>query len=300
MTKAAIAILGPGAVGGFLASVLKRAGNDVVCIASNQVAAGIKQDGIRLESGIFGNFVARPRSASRLQESPEFLLITVKATGLSEALDRVDSGLVKETVIVPFLNGIEHMEVLRRRFGPRVIAGAISIEVFRRSPQYAVHSSPSARITLASDNGLLRPATEDALNLFRSAGLETGRGESEAQILWEKLIRLNALACATTVSGKTIGELRGDPYSRKALESLVAEACAVAAAEGVLLYPAESMAYFDAMGTGQRSSMHRDFVAGKALELDAIAGAIIRRAEKNGIACPTINRFIDEIESRLH
>ena len=294
----AIAILGPGAVGGFLAGILWRAGNDVVCIGGEETVEGIMKEGITLESGIFGNFIARPRSASRLQESPEFLFITVKATGLFSALDRVRPELVKETVIVPFLNGIEHMGILRRRFGPRVIAGAVSIEVFRRSPQYVVHSSPSARITLASDGVSLRRALEDALSIFRNAGLKTDCGASEAQILWEKLIRLNALALSTTVSGKTIGELRADPDSRKALESLVTEACAVAAGEGAVSYPAESMAHFDAMGAGQRSSMYRDFAAGKALELDAIAGAIIRRAEKHGIACPTIIRFIEEIQRR--
>lgn len=300
MTKAAIAILGPGAVGGFLACVLERAGNNVVCIGSERTAAGIGRDGIRLESGLFGNFVARPRSTSLLQESPEFLFVAVKAAGLPEALDRVPPEFVEETVIVPFLNGIEHMGVLRRRFGPRVIAGAISIEVFRRSPQYVVHSSPSARVTLASDNGLLERATDDALDLLGSAGIRAGRGASEARILWEKLARLNALACVTTASGKTIGELRADPRRRKELESLVSEACAVAAAEGAACDPAESMAHFDAMGAGQRSSMHRDFIAGRPLELDAIAGAIIRRAESHGIACPMITHFIREIEARSH
>jgi 2-dehydropantoate 2-reductase len=84
-----VAVLGPGGVGGFLAAMLARAGDDVLVIAREQTVSALEGDRLRLESGRFGDFDVTVRSAARLEEPVDAVLVTVKATQLDDAVGRV-------------------------------------------------------------------------------------------------------------------------------------------------------------------------------------------------------------------
>src|SRR2546421_12867888 len=109
-----VAILGPGGVGGFVAGALDRAGIPVTVVAREPTAELIARDGIRVESVRLGaSFTARPRAVARLDEQLDFLIVAPKATALGEALERIAA---EPRVVVPLLNGLDHLEVLRDRF----------------------------------------------------------------------------------------------------------------------------------------------------------------------------------------
>src|SRR5579862_1190333 len=127
-----IAILGPGGVGGFLAGALDRAGTEVVLVAREESAAIIAERGLVVESARLGDFTAHPRAVPRLAEPVHVLLVATKATGLREALERIAEA---PPLVVPLLNGRDHLAVLRERFGAaRVAAGTIRIESDRPEP----------------------------------------------------------------------------------------------------------------------------------------------------------------------
>jgi len=299
LSNPSVAVLGPGAVGGFLSAVLWRAGVSVTCIGKEAAVEMITQHGIQVESVIFGNFVARPKAVARLNHTPDILFVTTKATTLQEALQRVAPRFVEKTIIIPLLNGIEHMQVLRARYGGRVVAAHISIEVMRRSPNQIVHTTPFARIKLASDGDVSMNRLTEIAQLFSRVGIETEVLESEAAVLWEKLVRLNAIACTTSASERPLGFIRTDPWWRKQLEGCVREGAAVATAEGVKTDPKVVMAQIDALPATLTTSMQRDIMAGKPSELDAIAGAVVRAGARHGIDCPVIKNLIDMINSRI-
>lgn len=299
MSNLSAAILGPGAVGGFLAAMLSRKGVPVTCIGREAVVETITQHGLRVESIVLGNFVARPKAVARLDREPDVLFVTTKATTLQEALERVDPLLVKNTVIIPLLNGLEHMQVLRARYNKRVVAGNISIEVTRRGLNRIAHTTPFARIKLASDGDVPTSRLAEIAQLLSSAGIETEVLESEAAVLWEKLVRLNALACTTSASDRSLGFIRSDPWWRKQLEGCVREGAAVATAEGAKTDSEVVMAQIDALPATLTTSMQRDIAAGKPSELDAIAGAVVRAGARYGIDCPVIKSLIEMIKSRI-
>lgn len=293
-----MAVLGPGAVGGFLAAVLWRGGIPVTCIATENTAEVINRQGISVESVVFGDFTARPKAVTRLDHEPDILFVTTKATTLEEALDRVDPRIVTDTVIVPLLNGLEHMQVLRARYGKRVVAGSISIEVSRRETNRIAHTTPFARIKLASDGDVPANRLTEIAQLLSSAGIETNVLESEAAVLWEKLVRLNAIACTTAASNRPLGFVRSDPWWRKQLEGCVREGAAVATADGAKMDSKEVMGQIDAMPATLTTSLQRDVAAGKPSELDAIPGAVVRSGARHGIDCRTIKGLMDMIKSR--
>src|SRR5205085_1416986 len=113
-------------------------------------------------------------------------------------------------LVVPLLNGLDHMALLREWFGSeRVAAGAIRIESDRVAPGRIVHTSPFLRVDIASDDPGLRPRVQTLAAGLEGAGIPALIGPSEAQILWSKLVRLCSLACTTAAFDAPIGEIRG-------------------------------------------------------------------------------------------
>jgi 2-dehydropantoate 2-reductase len=225
-----------------------------------------------------------------LPERVELLLVTVKAPALDDALTRVTAGA---DVIVPLLNGIEHPETIRARVDGRVVAGSVGlIEAYREDPTTIVQATPAMVMTLTSE------ADDRTVELLQLGGTEVRVDGSEREVLWEKLARQAAVAAATASAQRPIGELRADAAWRPRLEDAVAEACAVAAADGVDLPAAAQWEIIDAMPPRLTSSTARDVAAGRPSELDAITGAAVRAGRRLGVPTPTLDQLFEEAEER--
>lgn len=291
-----IAILGPGGVGGFVGAMLARSGTDVVVVGREPEVEVITTRGIAVESVPFGEFSARPAARTELATPAAVLLVATKAPSLGEALRRIQ---VVPDLVVPLMNGLEHMGLLRERFGAETVAaGAIRMEADRPEPGRVIQSSPAVRIELATDHPSLAGRVEQLAQLLGAAGIPTQIGAGEAQVLWSKLVRLNALAGTTSAADAPMGEIRDDPSWRAALVACVRETAAAANAAGATIDPAASLAELEAVHPLQRSSMQRDIAAGREPELDAILGAVIRAAARHGLECPTTVRLAAAIAAR--
>ena len=282
-----VAVLGPGAVGGVFAVPLTLAGVRVVCVSPAETAAAIRSDGLTLvRRG--DELRARPEAVEVLDEPVDVLLVTVKAPALEDALERVRS---EAAAVVPLLNGLEHVHRIRALLGGRVVAASVGrLEAYREGPTTIAQTTGAPVVTLAEDG--------DVAALFEAAGAEVRPGASERAVLWEKLVRLAPLAAATASTQQPVGDLRVDPGWRARLEASIAEACAVAAADGVALDPAEQWEIIDAMPPDLTTSTARDVAAGRPSELDAIAGAVVRAGRRLGVEAPTLERLLVEAEER--
>lgn len=288
-----LAVLGPGGVGGFVAAALDHAGVPAVVVAREQTAAAIARRGIDVESVRLGSFHAAPRARERVTlGGADTLVVATKANGLAAALERVegDPGLV-----VPLLNGLDHMPVLRARFGDDAVAAA-SIRIVSERPETGriLHTSRFLRIDIAPP----APRVERFAETLRGAGVPVDVLDSEPHVLWGKLVRLNALACATTAFDMPLGPIRDDPELRAQLRACVEEAAAVARAEGADADPARTMAEIDDAHGELTTSMQRDVAAGRDSELDAIAGSVLRAAARHGVECNTIERLAGRVAER--
>ena len=283
-----VAVLGPGAVGGVLAVGLAQAGVRVLCVARPATAAAIASDGLTLRHGRKAE-TARPEAVTELTEPADLLLVTVKAPALDEALGRVQA---PPATLIPLLNGIEHMRVLRERLpDSRVIAGSIGwIEALLERPGTVVQNTPRVVMTVSGD------ADAATVGLLERSRAEIRVNGGEAAVLWEKLARQAPVAAATAATQRPIGELRGDPELRRRLEQAIGETCAVAAAEGVELAPQEQWAIIESMPPLLTSSTARDMAAGRPSELDAITGAAVRAAHRTGIPAPALERLLADAE----
>ncbi len=293
-----VAILGPGGVGGLLAGVLERTGTDVVIVARESTAQTISERGLHVDSVMFGEFLAHPRAVARLEEPVDALIVATKASGLAPALERIAT---EPPLVLPLLNGLDHMAVLRERFSPeKVLAGAIRVEADRPAPGVIVHTSLFLLVDMAAGEESARAGMEALEKALTTAGVPVRTTNSQAQVMWSKLVRLNALACTTSAYDKLLGEIRSTPELRADLEGAIAEACAVGQAEGAAdVDPATAIAELELAHDTLGSSMQRDIASGRTPELDAIPGSVLRAGARHGIECPTIEKLVARIEARI-
>jgi 2-dehydropantoate 2-reductase len=286
-----IAVLGPGGVGGFVAAALTHAAATPVTLVARQATASqLARTGLSVRSRVLGEFTAAPALATKLEEPVDALIVATKATGLTDALERIHA---TPELVVPLLNGIDHLTVLRERFGPeRVAAAVIRIESDRPRPGEIVQTSPAARIDVTVGDDV------PVVAALRRAGLDVRTGGAEADVMWSKLARLCALALTTTAADRPIGEVRDDPRWRSALENAVAETVAVAVAAGARLSPRDTLAELDGAPAELGSSMQRDVAAGREPELDAIAGAVVRAGSRHDLRCPTVQWLAEQVARR--
>ncbi len=292
-----VAVLGPGGVGGLIAGVLDQAGTEVVVVARESTAALIERNGVQVQSVTFGELVAHPRAVSLLTEPVDALIVATKASGLAPALERV---AVQPRVVLPLLNGLDHLAVLRERFpAGSVLAGSIRVEADRPRPGVVVHTSKFLLVSMASAEPAARLAMQALADALSRAGVPGKVLDSEADVMWSKLVRLNALACVTSAYDVLLGEIHSTPKLRADLVGAIEEACAIGRAEGAHdIDPAKAIAELDAAHDTLGSSMQRDIAAGREPELDAIPGAVLRAGARHGIPCPTIERHVARIEAR--
>jgi 2-dehydropantoate 2-reductase len=272
------AILGAGAIGGLVGATLASIGEDVTVIVRPEKLPSYPRNlSLERPSGI-EPITAAAKAVATLTEPTDVLWIATKTYQLQTAL-----GLVKQSPrhVIPLLNGVDHIEVLRARFGKEsVIPATIAVEAERSGPGTFIQRSPFVRLNLASCSESLMGAIVEKL---RKLGFTCQFIQNEQTLLWNKLCFLAPFALVTSASGMNVGEILADESWKQKLKSTVAEACAVANASGAELDAAQIYTVFEGVPPAMRSSMQKDVVAGRQLELDAIGGPIVRGGERYGI-----------------
>ena len=285
-----IAVLGPGGVGGLLAVLLARAGSDVVVLARPSTAAQVAEHGLRLTSDRYGEATARPRAAERLEAPVDAVVVTTKATQLDDALARVPADALGDAVLLPLLNGFEHMDLLRERYpAARVTAGVIRVVASRTAPGEIRHEGAMAAVQTTPEAG-------DLAAVLEAAGLDVTVRPDEAGLLWDKLCFLGPVALLTTHEAAPLGAVREERGAD--LRAVMGEVAAVARAEGARADADVVWRFTQDLPAGMTSSMQRDAEAGLPTELDAIGGAVLRAAERHGVDVPVTRRIVEELRAR--
>jgi len=287
-------VLGAGGVGGLVGGALAMGGHPVTLL----VRPGRKDhypERLGVESETLGTFQAPVRVADRLDRHIDDVWITVKATTLEAALRAVAPEELGDGIVVPLLNGVDHVRVLRERYGfERVLPGTIRVEAEQIQPGRVRVLSSFVEVQLAPGRAT-RARAEGLCEEVRDAGLGCELSEDEVTMLWSKLCFLAPFALVTSASGGSLGVVRSAKGWWARLEACVMEACAVGAAEGAKVAPDPILTALEGAPDGFRSSMQKDVAAGRPPELDAIAGPILRGGGEHGIDVSTTRTLVDQI-----
>jgi len=287
------AILGAGGVGGLVGAALAKSGDAVTVVVRPEALRDYPAE-LSLVSPL-GSFSVPVERVSEIAQPVDVLWIAVKATHLEEALREIKNA-EQIGVIIPLLNGIDHVALLRSRFGhDKVVPATIGVESERAAPGKIIHRSKFVRLTVSSSGESRLSSTLEKLTQF---GFNCQFNADEMKMLWNKLVILAPCALTTTASALTMGEVYSDPVWRERMIAAMYEACAVATASGTPMDPATFLRFFEGLPPVARSSMQKDVAAGNPPELDGIAGPILRRAQEYKIEVPVTRELVEMIRGK--
>jgi 2-dehydropantoate 2-reductase len=285
------AILGAGAIGGLIGTVLSSLGEDVRVVVRPATLPTFPGN-LSLERPS-GTLTGPAKAVAALTESVDVLWIATKTYQLQAALEVVQ---VTPRCVVPLLNGVDHVAVLRKRFGlEHVVPGTIAVEAEKVAPGRFIQRSPVVRLNLAASGEPLLGAIVGQLG---NLGFACQFIANEQTLLWGKLCFLGPFALVTSASGLNAGEILANAAWKQKLSSAIAEACAVANASGAEVDAARIQSVVENSPPAMRSSMQKDVAAGRQLELDAIGGPIVRGGARYGVDVSTTVSLMGDIEAK--
>src|SRR5208282_5592760 len=232
------AILGAGAIGGLMGTVLSSLGEEVTVVVRPERLSDYP-DHLTLERPS-GSLTAPAKAVAALTQPFDLLWIATKTYQLQAALDAVQ---VLPGCVVPLLNGVDHVAVLRARFGrEHVVPGTIAVEAERIAAGRFIQRSPFVRFNRAAS---LEPLLGPIVARLGDLGFNCQFIANEQTLLWGKLCFLAPAALVTSASGMNVGEILADARWKQTLTSAISEACAVANASGAEVDAQKIQALFD-------------------------------------------------------
>ena len=284
-----ILVVGAGALGGYFGGRLAAAGRDVTFLVRPARAEELRGAGLVIHSphGDLTLRDVRTVTESALRGSPPFdlILLSCKAYDLDGAMASFAPAVGPATLILPFLNGMRHIDALRQRFGAQaVLGGTCGIAATLNARREIVHLNDLHILTFGeldgSASGRLRAVSAALGAEGNSAGFIAKASEQTVREMWKKWVFLATLAGSTCLFRASIGAIMATPDGAACLERMFAECCAIAAHNGFAMndhYIAASRARLLDTGSSMTASMLRDVQSGARVEADHILGDLIAR-----------------------
>ena len=289
-----IAIMGAGGVGGCLGGLLGKAGNDVWLIVRGEHLEAIRANGLKLVRPDT-EFVVQVNSTDNPAEvgPVDLVLFTVKTYQNRHVITTLKPLMGHETSVITLQNGVESHEQLGAVLGPsNILPGAYWASSHILSPGVIGEDVP-AQISFGEIDDTDSLRSPDIRKVFRDAGIETEISLDPLRVLWEKFIVLSALAGITSAAQTRPKELLKYPDARAMFCNAMEESLAVGLAKGINLpdnLVQDSLKYIESLPDFQ-NSMQGDYEAGRATELEALSGAVIRLGKQIGVKTP-VHEFL--------
>ncbi|HXH34214.1 MAG TPA: 2-dehydropantoate 2-reductase [Plantibacter sp.] len=300
-----ILIVGAGATGLAVGVRLAQAGRNVTYLVRGERQRVIERDGITLTEPEGRHSVAAATvTADTLTSTFDLIIVSVKANAIVAVIEDIAPAVGPTTVIVPFLNGIRHIDLLDSRYPGRVAGGLIKIVATLDQHGGAVQMTPLAEITVGSLSA--EPIPSSVRQLLDVPGLTVVEADDVWLRLWEKWAFIASAGIVTCLFDNAVGRVQeagGLPY----IHAAIRETEAIAGAAG---FPprgaahAQSLSLLTEPGSPFTSSLFRDLTAGRVTEAEHILGDLADRARELAVPTPLLDLTLVRVRaaelSRVH
>jgi len=296
-----ILIVGAGSIGGYFGARLVQAGRDVTFLVRPARAAALREAGLQVLSPR-GDFSVTPRLAlaGELDAPFDIVLIAVKAFGLAAAIEDLAPAVGPDTLILPLLNGLRHIDDLQARFGAaRVAGGVCRVSTTLDAQGRIVQLTPLHELLFGELDGS-RSARIEALHAFLGgAGFDARLSAHIRQDLWDKWVLLATLGGVCTLARATVGDIAATDGGGAFVRAFFDEVAGVAGAAGFAPERRTvdaTLATLTAAGSPLTSSMYRDLMAGERVESDHILGDLRTRARRASLPTPLVDAAFIQLD----
>ncbi|MEF9886633.1 ketopantoate reductase family protein [Streptomyces sp. P9-A4] len=298
-----ILVVGAGATGGYFGALLARAGQDVTFLVRPARAAVLRERGLRVVARD-EEWALTPRlvTADALDAPYDVVLLSVKSIGLDGAIEDVAPAVGPDTVVVPLLNGLAHLDALNARFGASAVLGGVAKVVTSLDEDGAIRRfAPLAHLALGEQDGTDSARVAAVRTTLGTAGIASPVPGHIVTAMWHKWVFITTLGAVTSLMRGTVGDVYDVPGGPVLGPALLDEAAAVAAAAGHPLPEAEraaTLAAVSASGSPMVPSLYRDLTAGRPTEVEHLFGDLTDRARALGVATPLLD--LATLHLRVH
>ncbi len=288
-----ILVVGAGSTGGYFGGRLAQAGRDVTFLVRPTRAESLRQNGLQIVSP-HGDLTLMPKmaTAGQIPSSYDVVLLAVKAFAIDAAIEDLAPAVGAETMILPVLNGMRHVDTLTSRFGGAALVGcACKIASMVDSQGRIVQLTPLHDIVYGEMDGSASVRTDRLNAEMRGAGFGARLSRTIARDMWEKWILLATVGGINCLMRGNIGQVQaaadGPAFMARFLDEVTAvvKAVGVAPSEAFLTGAAASL---QEPGSTMTTSMYRDLQRGGRIEAEQIIGDLVMRAQRAQIDIPLL------------
>ena len=293
-----VAVYGAGGVGAYFGGRLLEAGVDVSFVARGAHLQAIKQRGLRVDS-INGNFLVHPKIATADPAeigAVDLVLVCVKGWQVEQAAQAMQPLVAEHSLVLPLLNGVDAVDILSAQLGrEKVLNGLCGIFAKMHGPGHINHLGAAPWLQFGEQDNAVTERSKRVLTLLQcTEGFTTELVENITTAVWRKFIFIASTSGVGSVTRAPFGALRSNPATADFLKGVISEIIELAVALKVDL-PAdiERLVWqqIEKSGANSDTSMQRDVLAGRPSELDSQTGAVLRLADRAGVATP-LNQMI--------
>ena len=253
----------------------------------------MRRDGLRIASP-HGNATLYPQliTADQVTQPYDAVLLTVKGFQLEAALADLARAVGPETMILPVLNGMRHMDILAKHFSDHNVVGCVlKIATVMEEDGRIVQLMPLQDLAYGEMDGSATPRIEALDEFMRGAGFEARSSGVIRREMWEKWIFLASAGAITCLMRGTVGEVEASPGGVPFVLGVLDEVVAIVRAVG----EAPSDDFLSAVrhqlttkGSPFASSMYRDLQQDRPIEVEEIIGDLLRRGTESGLSTPLL------------
>ena len=280
-----ILVVGAGAIGGYFGARLLAAGQDVTFLVRPGRAAQLARTGLVVRSKLGDLDLPPPPTATadELSGPYDLVLLSCKAFDLDEAMNSFAPAVGPNTVILPLLNGMSHLDALVARFGESaVLGGQCAISLVLDPEGRVLHLNDAGTISFGERAGPRTPRIDAIAEAFAAAKVQGGASETILQEMWEKWVFISTAAGITCLMRAAVGDIVAAGAADRTL-ALFDEISAVATAQGFAPRPPavqRGRAMLTMAGSPFTASMLRDVESGRPVEADHMLGDLLKRSGK--------------------
>jgi 2-dehydropantoate 2-reductase len=296
-----ILIVGAGATGGYFGGRLAQAGRDVTFLVRPGRAAQIRENGLVLISPHHGDATLHPTLilANEITQPFDAVILAVKAYALENTLADMRPAIGPNTMIVPLLNGMRHIDRLTAAFGETPVLGGVCVVATTIDAQNRiVQLAPFHELTYGERNGPATPRIHALHEALSGAGFDSKTSTTILQDMWEKWMLLASAGALTCLLRGTVGEIEAVPNGAALALKFLKEVTDIATASGFpprdpFLQRARTT--LTTKGSPFATSMYRDLQAGAPVEVEQIIADLLPRAAGFGIDTPRLEAAVAQL-----
>jgi len=294
-------VVGAGAIGGYFGGRLAENGKDITFLVRDKRKKQLEKTGLNIES-INGNakLITKLITANDTSEKFDVIIISTKSYHLTQAINDIRPFMKEDTIILPLLNGIAHINQLVDAFGENaVIGGLCFIETTLDEQGTILQKSPTHQIIYGERSSTLTPRMHELENLFEGANATFTLSSQINEDMWSKYLFITAFSGITSLMESPIGPILDLETGQKTVAALFRELETIIRKIGIPVHDTmteDLIARINKMPYGMKSSMQRDIEKTYPLEVDHLQGFLLQYAHEHQIVVPVLETIYTKLK----